>query len=150
MPVDPDLIGHAWPPQTYVVGREKVREFASAVGETAPACHDVDAAVALGHPDLVAPPTFAMVVTARPFEAMIADPALGLDFSRVVHGDQAFTYTRSVHAGDELAVTMSLESLKVLAGNEVVGIRAVVADDTGAPVLSSLMTLVVRAPEAAS
>ena len=103
MALNVELVGKQYPPQTYEVGREKIREFAAAVGDDNPAYRDVDAAKALGHDDLVAPPTFAVVVTRGPQIAVIDDPDLGLDFSRVVHGDQKFQFTRPIVAGEVLA-----------------------------------------------
>jgi acyl dehydratase len=147
MAINVELVGKHYPPQTYEVGREKIREFASAVGDTNPAYHDVDAAQALGHGDLVAPPTFAVVVTRGPQIAVIDDPELGLDFSRVVHGDQKFWFTRPIVAGEILLTTASVHSARTMAGNDVLTIRSDVADQAGAPVVSVFATLVARALE---
>lgn len=82
MPVNPDLVGRTYPPaEPYSVGREAIRDFARAVQAAHPAHHDVEAARSLGHPDLVAPPTFAIVVAQRADAALIADPEAGIDFS---------------------------------------------------------------------
>jgi acyl dehydratase len=86
----------------YAVGREKIREFASAVGETDPRFHDVEAARAAGFADLVAPPMFAAVYAGRPVFALVLDPATGIDFARMVHGGQEFTWHAPVVAGDEI------------------------------------------------
>jgi acyl dehydratase len=147
MAVNGDLVGKHYPPQTYEVGREKIREFALAVGDDNPAYLDVEAARALGHPDLVAPPTFSVVVTRDPQIAVIDDPELGLDFSRVVHGDQKFHFTRPIVAGDVLTTTSSVSSARSLAGNDIVTIRSDVADAAGSPVVSVFATLVARAVE---
>jgi acyl dehydratase len=132
---------------TYVVGREKIREFATAIGEASPSCHDVAAARALGHPDLVAPATFAMVVTRESQAAVFFDPELGLDWSRVVHGDQEFAYLRPLRAGDEVNVATTIESIKSLAGNDVLGLRSDVTGLDGEPICTATSTLVVRAPD---
>lgn len=147
MGINTDLVGKQYPPQVYEVGREKVREFADAVGDPNPAYHDVDAARALGHADLVAPPTFAVVVTRGPQLAVIDDPELGLDFSRVVHGDQKFQFTRPIVAGDVLHTTASVASARTMAGNDILTIRSDVADSAGEPVVSVFATLVARAVE---
>ena len=147
MALNVELVGKQYPPQTYEVGREKIREFASAVGDGNPACHAVDAAKALGHRDLVAPPTFAVVVTRGPQLSVIDDPELGLDFSRVVHGDQKFQFTRPIVAGEVLHTTASVHSARTMAGNDILTIRSDVADEAGAPVVSVFATLVARAVE---
>jgi acyl dehydratase len=87
---------------TYLVGREKVREYASAIGETAPICHDVEAARAAGFDDVVAPPMFAAVYAWRAMGPAVLDPEVGIDFSRLVHGAQEFTWHEPVVAGDEI------------------------------------------------
>lgn len=147
MGLNTELVGKEYPPQVYEVGREKVREFASAVGDPSPAYHDVDAARALGYADLVAPPTFAVVVTRSPQLAVIDDPELGLDFSRVVHGDQKFEFTRPIVAGDVLHTTASVASARTMAGNDILTIRSDVTDADGAAVVSVFATLVARAVE---
>ena len=87
---------------TYLVGREKIREYASAVGETAPVCHEVEAARAAGYADVVAPPMFAAVYSWRAMGPAVLDPEVGIDFTRLVHGAQDFTWHEPVVAGDEI------------------------------------------------
>jgi acyl dehydratase len=87
---------------SYVVGREKVREFAEAVGETDPRFHDVEAAQAAGFADVVAPPMFASVYAGRAVFPLVLDPEVGIDFARMVHGGQEFTWHAPVVAGDEI------------------------------------------------
>jgi acyl dehydratase len=145
MALNVDLVGKTYPPQTYEVGREKVREFAVAVGDDNPAYHDVDAARALGHADLVAPPTFAVVVTRSPQISVIEDPDLGLDFTRVVHGDQRFEFRRPILAGDVLTTTASVSAAHTRAGNDFLTIRSDVRDAVGELVVSVFATLVARA-----
>jgi acyl dehydratase len=142
------IVGRSYPAsEPYLVGREKVREFAAAVGEDSPLCHESAAARAAGHPDLVAPPTFPIVFALPACEPAIADPDLGVDYSRVVHADQGFTYTRPVHAGDELVSTVTVASHKVLAGNVVVGLQIAVSTTAGEPVVIVDTALVSRAAE---
>jgi acyl dehydratase len=100
-----------WGPVTYAVGREKVREYATAVGETSPLCHDVDAARDAGYADVVAPPMFAAVYKAGAIGAALTDPEVGMDFARMVHGAQEFSWGEPVVAGDE--VTTEAELLRV-------------------------------------
>jgi acyl dehydratase len=147
MALNVELVGKQYPTQIYEVGREKVREFAAAVGDDNPAYRDVEAARSLGHSDLVAPPTFAVVVTRGPQISVIDDPDLGLDFSRVVHGDQKFQFTRPIVAGDVLHTTASVASARTMAGNDILTIRSDVADADGNAVVSVFATLVARAVE---
>ena len=95
---------------TYLVGREKVREYASAVGESAPICHDVEAARVAGYDDVVAPPMFAAVYSWRAMAPVVLDPEVGIDFSRMVHGGQEFTWHEPVVAGDEITTEASFVS----------------------------------------
>ena len=150
MPINVELVGKSYPSQTYEVNREKIREFADAIGDPNPAYRDREHAQALGHRDVVAPPTFGIVVTRGPQIAVIDDPDLGLDFSRVVHGDQQFTYERAVVSGDVLTTTATIDSARTMAGNDIVTIRSDVVDAEGAAVLSAWATLVARAAEAGS
>jgi acyl dehydratase len=145
MALNVDLVGRSYPSVTYEVGREKIREFAAAVGDRNPVYHDVAAARSFGHGDLVAPPTFAVVVTRDPQLSVIEDPELGLDFSRVVHGDQRFEFTRPIVAGDVLTTTASVDAAHTRAGNDFLTIRSEVTDDDGQPVVSVFATLVARA-----
>jgi len=140
-----ELVGKSYPSQQYEVGREKIREFADAIGDPNPAYRDPVAAQALGHSDVVAPPTFGVVLTRGPQLAVIDDDELGLDFTRVVHGDQKFAYTRPVVAGEVLRTTASIESARTVAGNDIVTIRSDVVDALGQHVLTTRATLVSRA-----
>ncbi|HEY3718276.1 MAG TPA: MaoC family dehydratase N-terminal domain-containing protein [Jatrophihabitantaceae bacterium] len=148
MPLDQSFIGRVYPPtEPYEVGREKIREFADAVGDANPAYHDPDAAKALGYPDVVAPPTFAIVLTSRAAHQVIMDPELGVDYSRVVHGEQRFVHVRPIHAGDALTVVVTVENIRSAAGNDIVSTRGDVSTVDGEPVLTALATLVVRGVE---
>ncbi len=145
MAIDASFVGRRYPAtKPYLVGREKIREFATAIGETSPLCHDPHRARARGYADVVAPPTFAVVVTMPAGNQVTFDPELGLDYSRVVHGEQRFSYTRPIVAGDELAVTVTVESIRSAAGNDLVGLRADVTDAAGSAVLSAHSVLVAR------
>jgi acyl dehydratase len=145
MPIDASFAGRVYPAtEPYQVGREKIREFAAAVGETSPACHDVAAARALGYPDLVAPPTFAIVVTMPAARQVVADPALGLDYSRVVHGEQRFVHARPIVAGDSLCSVVAVDSVRAAAGNDILTTRVDVATEAGEHVVTAYSTLVAR------
>ena len=148
MPVNPELQGRSYPATApYLVGREKVREFARAVLATSPLNLDPEAARAAGYADVVAPPTFATVVQDATLQQLLADEDAGVDFSRVVHGDQRFTFTRPIVAGDELTATMTVTSVKTLGGHAMVTAESSIADATGAHVVTATSTLVVRGDE---
>jgi acyl dehydratase len=105
-----------WGPITYAVGREKVREYARAVGETDALHLDVDAARAAGHADVVAPPMFAVVYTSPVIGPAMLDPEVGMDFARMVHGAQEFTWGPLVVAGDEIATEVELADVSERGG----------------------------------
>jgi acyl dehydratase len=145
MPLNPSHVGRAYPTSApYLVGREKIREFARAIGATDPAYHDLDAAKALGYADLVAPPTFATVIAMAANGDMIDDPELGMDYSRVVHGDQRFTYTRPLVAGDELVTRTVIEEITSRGGHDFVTARTDVTTTAGETVVTAWSKLVVR------
>lgn len=135
------------PTEPYLVGREKVREFARAVLSESPIHLDAAAARETGYADVVAPPTFAVVVQQQTLEQLLADDDAGVDFSRVVHGDQSFTYTRPIVAGDTLTATLTITSVKQLGGHSMVTASSEIIDDTGAHVVTAVSTLVVRGDE---
>jgi acyl dehydratase len=149
MALNPEFVGRTYPAgPVYEVGREKIREFADAIGDANPAYRDPAAAQAYGHPDVIAPPTFAVIVSQRASAGVIFDPELGLDYSRVVHGEQRFVYTRPVRAGDRLVSELIIESIRSVAGNDILGTRAEVTTETGEPVVTAYSTIIVRGPEA--
>lgn len=160
---NPDFQGREYPATApYSVGREKIREFADAVGAADPAHHDLVAARGLGYSDLVAPPTFAVVIAQRAEGQYVSDPEAGIDFSRVVHAEERFTHHRPIVAGDELVTVLHVDSVtsrgslsmvttrcEILAapttrddGNEGVG------SGVGLPVATVTSTLAVRGEDA--
>ncbi|MDQ0573968.1 MaoC family dehydratase N-terminal domain-containing protein [Agromyces albus] len=148
MPLNPELQGRVFPPtEPYLVGREKVREFSRAVFATNPVHFNVEAARAAGYDDVVAPPTFAVVVQELSLAQLLADPEAGIDFSRVVHGDQRFTSTRPIVAGDELTATLTVASVKSLGPHSMVTAQSEITDAAGEHVVTSISTLVVRGDE---
>ena len=148
MAVNPELQGRVFPPTApYLVGREKIRDFSRAVLSTNPINFDVEAAKAAGHADLVAPPTFPVVVQEATLAQLLAEPDAGIDFSRVVHGEQRFTYTRAIVAGDELTATLTVSSVKSLGGHNMVTADSDIVDAEGKHVVTAISTLVVRGDE---
>jgi acyl dehydratase len=148
VPVNPELQGREFPPvPPYLVGREKVREFARAVLSTSALNYDVAAASRAGYRDLVAPPTFPIVVQEATLAQLLAEPDAGIDFTRVVHGDQRFTYTRPIVAGDELTATLAVTSIKSLGGHSMITSESTIVDADGGHVVTAISTLVVRGDE---
>ena len=149
MGVNPGYAGREYPPNDpYEVGREKIRDFADAVGAAHAAHRDVGVARSLGYPDVIAPPTFAVVVAQRAEQQLIADPDAGIDFSRVVHADERFTHHRPIHAGDRLVTVLHVDSITERAGLSMVTTRAEISADDGAPVATVVSTLAVRGESA--
>lgn len=148
MSVNPQLVGRVFAPtEPYLVGREKVREFSRAVFAASPLSLDVAAARAAGYSDLVAPPTFAVVVQELTLNQLLSEPDAGIDFSRVVHGDQRFTFTRPIVAGDELIATLTVASIKSLGGHSMVTAESSIVGADGGHVVTATSTLVVRGDE---
>ena len=144
--VNPNIIGKTYPrTKPYLVGREKIKEFALATfhSQQSPSV-SLEASKAAGHVDLVAPPTFAIVLQQQSLEMVIEDPEAELDFSRVVHGDQGFTYKRPIGAGDELTSELSVESVKELAGNQMITFLTKIFDSKDDLIAEATSTLVVR------
>jgi acyl dehydratase len=150
--VNPDLAGRSYPAtEPYLVGREKVREFAHAVLATSPLSFDVEAARAAGYADLVAPPTFPVVIQQRTLDHLLGDPDSGIELSRVLHGEQRFAITRPIVAGDELTATLTVTSMRAIGGNTMLTADTVIVDDAGEHVATATSVLVVGAdPEVAA
>jgi acyl dehydratase len=143
---DESYVGRSLPTAgPFQVGREKIREFATAIGDDSPVFHDVEAARAAGHPDLVAPPTFSVSFTMPLLEAFLRDPAFGWDYTRMVHGDQRITFHRPIHAGDELFTTVNVDDLRSRAGSHMLTVRCEIADADDTPVATTTALLVTQA-----
>ncbi len=148
MGVNPDIAGRAYPPApVYEVGREKIAEFAAAIGSTDPVHTDPDAARALGHPDVVAPPTFAIIVAQRAEAAVMQDPEARIDYARLVQGEERFRHHRPIVAGDRLVATAHVDTVREAGGHGMVTTRVEIATESGDPVATALSTVVVRGGE---
>ena len=146
--MNPELQGRVFPPtEPYLVGREKVREFSRAVFATNPVNLDPEAAKAAGFDDVVAPPTFAVVVQERTLAQLLGEPDSGIDFTRVVHGDQRFTSSRPIVAGDLLTASLTVSSVKTLGAHSMVTAESTITDAAGDHVVTAISTLVVRGDE---
>ncbi len=151
MAVNPDLVDVVFDPQpAYLVGREKIREFAAATLVTDPQHTDVQVAQSRGFTDVVAPPTFPIVIQERTLQQLLAHPGSGIDFTRVVHGDQKFEYTRPIVAGDELVASLRVTKVQSLGAHSMVTSESVMTTSQGEHVVTATSTLVVRGEEDAS
>jgi acyl dehydratase len=147
MALDRALVGRSYPPSAvYEVGREKIAEFARAIGDDDPVHSDPAAAHAAGHPDVIAPPTFAIVVSLEAANVVLGDPDVSLDYSRVVHGEQRFAHHRPIRAGDRLVATTTIEAVRSVAGNDLLTTRVDLATADGEAVCTATSMLVARGP----
>ena len=145
MALNPSFQGRSFPPTAaYEVGVEKIREFADAIGADDPAYRDPAAARALGHDAVIAPPTFPVVITMGASRLVTDDPELGLDFSRVVHGDQRFEYVRPVRAGDRLQCHPTVEQAYSKAGLDSLLLRLEIRTEADEPVVTVWTKLIAR------
>lgn len=145
MTVNPAVEGRTYPAiPTYVVSREKVAEFARAVGATDPEHTDVEHARSLGYADVVAPPTFAVIVAQRAEAAVMTDPEAGIDFSRLVHGEENFTHHRPLVAGDEVTAATTVDRVRAAGGHSMVTLNTAITDLHGQPVCDVKCVVVIR------
>jgi acyl dehydratase len=142
--VDTSTIGKTYPAVSYSVGREKVREFAYAVGETNPVYFDVEAARAAGYDDVVAPPMFAVVYSGRAVWPAVHDPEVGLDFSMLVHGAQEFEWGPVVVAGDEISTEARIKDISERGGMGFYIFESVSKNQRAETVCTGLWTDIVR------
>ena len=148
MAVNQELIGREFPPTApYLVGR--VREFARAVFADAPQHTDVDAARAAGFSDVVAPPTFAMVIQDLTLQQLLSEPDSGIELARTIHAEQRFAYSRPIVAGDELTAQLRVTGIRMMGGNAMMTSEAEIADAEGEHVVTATSVLLVGAEEGA-
>jgi len=128
--LNPDSVGRTFAGVDVItVTQEEINSFAAAIGEKNTS---------------VAPPTFSIRISLREFESILTKPEIGLDWTRLVHGDQKFELFRPIVAGDSFTISATIENYKIAAGNEIVTVRSDLF--SGAEkVVSSWSTLVVRA-----
>jgi acyl dehydratase len=143
MAINHSMVGEVFADAPYEVSREKIREFAAALRDDNPAYHDPDAARALGHPDVIAPPSFLMIISLEAERKFTYNPALGLgDPRRLVHREQRFAHRRPVHAGDVLTVAMRIKEVEFLGDNEVLHCEERITDAGGELVSVATSTFV--------
>lgn len=144
MPVNEEIIGKTYPPALYAVGREKIREYASAVGETNPVHLDPEAARAAGHADVVAPPMFAVVYSAPAVGPAVLDPEVGVNLMLMVHGGQEFEWGPLVVAGDEITTTARVKDVSEKSGMGFYVFESVSRNQHGQTVCTGTWTNIVR------
>jgi acyl dehydratase len=148
MAVNASFTGRTYPGTApYSVGREKIREFAEAVGADDAVHTDRTRARLRGYRDVIAPPTFAVVIAQQCDQQLILDPEARIDFSRVVHGAQRFVHHRPITAGDEIVGVLTVDSVREMGGHAVVTTRSELSTVEGEPVCTATSTLVIRGGE---
>jgi acyl dehydratase len=142
MALKTDIRGMVWKyPDTFVVGREQIRQYASSVKAMDPASHDEDAAAQLGHDSLVAPPTFMSILAVMIQRHFFQHVDIGFETMQIVQVDQKFLFHRAIKAGDELNGTMYIQSVDERFGADIVTTRNVLTDQFGEIVMESFTTL---------
>jgi acyl dehydratase len=145
MPANQDFVGRTFPAtKPYEVSRVKIAEFADAIGDPSPVYRDRDAAVAAGYPDVIAPPTFPIVVTMASSGSAVADPELGINYAMVVHGEQRFEYTRPLRAGDVVTAQSTIESIREVGRNVLMNTRTELRTVAGEHVCTAFSIIVER------
>ena len=143
--VNAGYAGRTYPAsEPYEVSRVKIAEFADAIGDQNPLYHDRAAARAAGYPDVIAPPTFPIVVTMASSRAAVADPGLGLNYAMVVHGEQRFTYSRPLHAGDVVTAQSTISGIREVGSLSMVTTETVIQTVAGEHICTARSTLVER------
>ncbi len=145
MAVNREFAGRTFPAsEPYEVSRVKIAEFATAIGEHNPLFRDPAAARAAGHPDVIAPPTFAIVISMAGSGAALADPGLGLNYAMVVHGEQRFSYARPITAGDIVTAQVTISDIRDAGRNVMITTSTEIRTVAGELVCTALSTLVER------
>lgn len=137
--------GREYPPAgPFPVTRAEIAAFAASIGSTSPAHSDPAAAQSLGYADVVAPPTFAVRLSQQCEALLVQDPEAGIDFARVVHGEEGFTHHRPIVAGDVLTGVLHVDRMREAGGNGMVSTRVELVDADGAAVTTVTSTIIVR------
>ena len=145
MAINPEYAGRTFEPsEPYEVSRVKIAEFATAIGDSSPLCRDRAAARAAGYPDVIAPPTFAIVVLAGGNAKLMTDPGLGVNYAMVVHGEQSFTHSRPLRAGDVVVAQATIESIKQIRSMTTMATVTEIRTVDGEHVCTARSTLVER------
>jgi acyl dehydratase len=145
MAINGEYIGKTFPPgDPYEVSRVKVAEFANAIGDRNPVYRDREAARQAGFADVIAPPTFAIVISMASTSHVLSDPGLNLNYAMVVHGEQRFEYARPLVAGDVVRAQVTISDIKSVGSNSMVTTRTSITTLDGECVCTAYATLVER------
>ena len=144
MPVKAEAVGKTYDPVTYTVGREKIREYASAIGAENPVHHDREAAVAAGYREIVAPPMFCVVYSSRAIGPAVLDPEVGINFATMVHGGQEFVWGEPVCAGDEITTTAKVTEIYEKDGKGFYVFESISSNQDGDETVRGTWTNIVR------
>jgi acyl dehydratase len=145
MAINPDFVGRTFPPgEPYEISREKVREFASAIGDPNPVYRIQAAAREAGFPDVIAPPTFAIVISMASSSQALTDPELNLNYAMVVHGEQRFEYSRPLRAGDVVTAQSTISSIRAVGKLSMMTTTTTITTVEGEHVCTAHSTLVER------
>ena len=145
MAINPEYIGKTFPPgPPYEVSRVKLAEFADAIGDPNPVYRDRAAAAAAGYPDVIAPPTFPIVIGMAASGQALADPGLNLNYAMVVHGEQRFEYSRPLVAGDVVTATVTIADIRQAGRNSLMATSTRIETVGGEHVCTAYNTLVER------
>jgi acyl dehydratase len=144
MPVKTDAIGKQWPAATYEVGAEKIREFANAIGADNPVHQDHEAAKGAGYRDLVAPPMFCVVYSARAMGPAILDPEVGINLAAMLHGSQEFVWEEPVCDRDVISTTATLQEIYEKDGKGFYVFESISKNQDGAQTVKGTWTNIVR------
>jgi len=144
VPVDASAVGKTYPPYAYEVGREKIREYAHAVGEDNPVYLDRDAALAAGFRDVVAPPMFAVVYSALAVGPAVLDPEVGINFMMMVHGGQEFVWGEPVCSGDAITTDARVKEIYERDGRGYYVFESVSRNQDGQETVRGTWTNIVR------
>jgi acyl dehydratase len=140
-----EFVGRVFGPgEPYEVSRVKIAEFANAIGEPSELCRDKAAAQRAGYPDVIAPPTMAIVIAMASTASMHSEPGLGLDYSMVVHGEESFSHSRPLHAGDVVVATTTVESIRAVGAMSMLVTSTDISTTDGEHVCTAKSTLVER------
>jgi acyl dehydratase len=143
MALNRDFIGRTFPPsEPYEVSRVKIKEFAEAIGDPNPVYRDQEAAKAAGYPDVIAPPTFPIVISLG--GASLTDPELGMNYAMILHGEQRFVYNRPLRAGDVVVTESKIAGIRSIGRNERIDIETVIKTVEGEHVCTSHNVLIER------
>jgi acyl dehydratase len=126
--LNPDLVGKTYPSVEFVLDADRVSAFASAVG----------------HPGGGVPPTFVTAVEFEVLAGVVGDPELGLDYPRVVHGQQEYEWGRPLLVGEVLSAETSIEAIRSKGGLEFLTLRTDLRDEAGRVVVIARSTMIVR------